>query len=99
MNNDKEKRVEDILNSMKGRTEVPVNPFLYEKVMFRMQQKETAGERAYSTTIFKWAAVLALLVVINGITIIGNATRQHMANSTHQHGDLIELESPSSYNY
>lgn len=65
------KLVDDTLDSIKGIGRARSNPFLYSKVMKRIEDKERTGLRKFSFNYtFKLVAVFAVLAVLNAFTLL-----------------------------
>ncbi len=97
MNMDKEKWIDEVMGSAKGREQANPNPFLYEKVIFRLQQKVTAGD-ADVAFVYKWAATVLLLVGINGVLIFNAFAHKQHRDGPQRQGIFSEMDT-QAYNY
>lgn len=82
MNNEKNKKIEDILNSLDGSQKATVPGFFYTRLKAKMLARHTSGEnelekRINRSWIFRPAyalAILILVLLINAVVILkGNA--------------------------
>ena len=62
---DPNRKIEGILDSLAGIKRPEVNPFLFEKIRFRM---ESHGQEIPKTMVTKWAIALTLMVILNVLT-------------------------------
>lgn len=99
MNTEREKWIDEVLGSTKGKTPASATPFLYEKVMFRVQKGNKTENVADRDFVYKWAAVIVLLIGINGVAIVNALSHKHHSGMTHEQSIFSEMESSATYNY
>ncbi len=98
--NDKEKWVAEVLNSMEGMKKAEGNPFLYEKIMYRLQNKDTVQDIPAGALLPKWIIAGLFLLFINSIAFTNEISRHEpeMHNETNM-GILSEIGNQTTYNY
>jgi hypothetical protein len=98
---DKEKWVNDVLSSTEGMKKADSNPFLYEKIMYRMQDRNTAQDISASVLLPKWILGGVLILALNSVALVKEIHRDKFmtkANNTYA-GMLSELGNQTTYNY
>jgi hypothetical protein len=99
MNANKEEWLNEVMSSTREKAPVSANPFLYQQVMFKVQQQKIAG-KVGNAFVYKWAAVLLLLVGVNGATITRTLThRQIDGSAAYAQVIFTEMVTQTSYNY
>jgi hypothetical protein len=92
----KEKFIDETLNSLRGVRRAQADPFLYEKVLNRMQER--SSEKTAAGFAFRWqVAALGLLLLLNAYTAFnGKASTEKTSSAS-----VITNEyfSPVTYNY
>lgn len=97
---DKEKWVNEILQSAEGMKRAEANPFLYEKLMYRMQQKHTVQDIPARVLLPKWILAGVLILVLNGAALVKEINRDRVMNIPEPYtGMLSELGNQTTYNY
>jgi hypothetical protein len=92
----KEKLIDETLDSLNGVRRAEADPFLYEKIMNRMQQQP--AQKAGGSFAFRWqTAVLGLLLLLNAYTAFNTKPTTGKTNSA----SVITNEyfSSGTYNY
>lgn len=58
-------RIEDVLSSIDTIKRVEANPFMYEKVMFRMKNGKASVKEQTAKANWQWALAACVIVAIN----------------------------------
>lgn len=91
----KQQEIEKTLNSLSGIQRAEANPYLYGKVMARLQDKPKAAPAFFN---LRWQlATLVALVALNAFTLL---TYKNTQSETSSEGTFAkEYFSSNSYNY
>jgi hypothetical protein len=101
MENNREKWVNEVLNSTEGMQPAAGNPFLYEKLMYRMQ-KQTKVRAAYEKRyVPQLIAVAACVLVLNCISVVHFIKNEKKDARMEQGGGGLgqEMNNGTVYNY
>lgn len=98
MNINKEKWIDEVLNSTHGRQAVPIPDGFYEQVVTRLGQPLPPPVAKWP--VLKWAAAALLLLGINVATILySNHQAGKTALTTNANPLFQEFQTESTYNY
>jgi hypothetical protein len=97
--NDKEKWVNEVMGSLEGMERAEGNPFLYGKVMSRLEKREVADVASSGSFLPKWALAGVLVLVLNGMAIVKEIHRGNIARHTDVNSVPMELDTQTTYNY
>ncbi len=94
----KEDWINSVLESASKIEDVETNPFLYEKVLNRLNEKHSKAKVIRFS--IGWAAAILLFVTLNLSTIIIYQSRNHEQNESAAIKELSnEMNSNTTYNY
>ena len=94
----KEEWINSVLESASKINEVDTNPFLFEKVLNRLNEKPS--KVAVLKFNISWAAAIILFVALNLSTMIIYQTKNRKQNESAAIKELsIEINSNTAYNY
>jgi len=100
--NNKEKWVNEVLASTEGMKKAEANPFLYEKIRYRMQQKGAVQDIPAIVLLSKWIIACLVILAINSIAITTEIRREKdkaLMQKDANVGMLGELGNQTTYNY
>lgn len=76
------------------------NPFLYEKIKYRMQERGGPAYTFGKTKAIGWALAAVLLLALNGISIMNKIGREkHILHTEAYNAIAPEMQTQTIYNY
>ncbi|OJW80945.1 MAG: hypothetical protein BGO69_19880 [Bacteroidetes bacterium 46-16] len=95
-----DKWVDGILQSLEGIERPGVNPFLYEKIKYRMDAGDTAGRTYGTRRVVGWAIATLMIIALNGFSIINKIQQEKHILHTEVYNALApEMQLQTIYNY
>ena len=89
--NAKEKWIEDRLSSLDGLKKAEANPYLYSKVMNRMEKKDAKELRLNPSIVWSMAACVLVVLSINVFTLL------HFSKATTEMNSNVVAQEYFSY--
>ncbi len=98
---DKEKWVNEVLSSTEGMKKAEANPFLYEKIIYKLQHRETVQDIPAKVLLPKWILAGVVILLLNSLVLVKEMNRgKNIRNTdTQGMGMLSELGNQTTYNY
>lgn len=98
---DREKWVNEVLNSTEGMKKAEANPFLYEKIMYKLQDREAVQDIPAKVLLPKWVFAAVVVLLLNSLAIVKetNKGKSIRDTDTPAMGMLSEIGNQTTYNY
>ena len=96
----KEQWINEVMASVEGMERPDANPFLYEKIKYRMEQGSNVRHSFNRTSVVGWAAAVVMLLAINGVSIVNKISREKHTLHTEAYNAIApEMQTQTIYNY
>lgn len=97
---DKEQWIDEVMNSVDGLQRPAGNPFLYEKIKYKMERGSEAAPIAGKKMVWGWAMALAALLAVNGVSIVNKISHEKRAQEAAAISSLVpEMSTQTIYSY
>ena len=92
--------ISEIMNSTEGIQRPDANPFLYEKIKYRMQHGKAVNHLPGKVSLAGWVAAIIILLAVNGLSIAGKIRREKHVLHREAYNSLgAEMMTQTIYNY
>jgi len=96
----KEQWIKEIMASTEGIQPPAANPFLYEKIKYRMEGGRSGTYSFGRARVVGWATAILLLLAVNGVSIVTIITwEKHTLHAAVYDAMANEMQTQVIYNY
>jgi hypothetical protein len=97
---DKEQWINEVMSSADGLQRPAGNPFLYEKIKYKMERGSAAAPTAGKKMAWGWAMALLALLAVNGVSIVNKISHEKRAQEAAAISSLVpEISTQTIYSY
>lgn len=97
---DKEQWINEVMGSAEGLQRPAGNPFLYEKIKYKMERRSEVAPTAGKKMAWGWAMALVVLLAVNGVSIVNKISHEKRAQETAAINSLVpEMSTQTIYSY
>lgn len=91
---------EEVLNSLEGIERPAANPFLFEKIKYRMEAGRGSAHTYSGARLAGWAVAILLIVAANGFSIANKIQKEkHILHTELYRAIAPEIQTQIIYNY
>ncbi|MBS1586442.1 MAG: hypothetical protein JSS82_12945 [Bacteroidetes bacterium] len=97
---DKEQWINEVMGSTDGIQRPAGNPFLYEKIKYKMERGSETVPVAGKKMAWGWAMALVALLAVNGVAIVNKIAHEKKAQAAAAINSLVpEMSTQTIYSY